>query len=147
MAVVVSKQVKVEVIEIWCGHWVALTETQLTHFENTGARFVCPFGDGASYSGKVIQLEKDKERLEGEVNYAWQQQSIAVSDAKTAKREVATQKGKVTKLRNRAKAGLCTLGCNRHFTNLQNHMASKHGNDEEREKVKAAHTQPTNPPI
>lgn len=139
MGVTIDKKTQVEVFEAWCGHWIALTSKQLEHFQNTGERFVCPFGDGASYNGKIDKLRKEKARLQEEVNYAWQQQSIAVSDTKTAKKEAATEKGKVTKLKNRAKVGLCTLGCNRQFTNLQDHMASKHGTEEERAKIVASH--------
>lgn len=42
-------------------------------------------------------------------------------------------KGNVTKLKKRASAGLCPC-CNRHFTNLQRHIASKHPDINKEEK-------------
>ncbi len=40
-------------------------------------------------------------------------------------RQLRAQKGQVTRLKNRAHAGLCPH-CNRHFTALQRHIATKH---------------------
>ena len=42
-----------------------------------------------------------------------------------AEKSATAYKGQVTRFKNRAHAGLCSC-CNRHFTNLQRHMASKH---------------------
>tara|TARA_Y100000310_G_scaffold338946_1_gene430083 strand:- start:1163 stop:1354 length:192 start_codon:yes stop_codon:yes gene_type:complete len=42
-----------------------------------------------------------------------------------AEKTASTYKGQVTKLKNRAKAGVCPC-CNRTFQNLSRHMETKH---------------------
>ena len=65
--------------------------------------------------------EEAERRLEAE--RGWSQQlsdSLAASE-----RTLSATKGQVTKLRNRAKNGVCAF-CHRHFENVERHMKSKH---------------------
>lgn len=81
--------------------------------------FWCPNGHSQCYTESTSdKLRRERDRLA---------QRIAQKDDEiaAAKKEAAALKGKITKLHNRAKAGLCSC-CNRHFTNLERHMASKH---------------------
>jgi hypothetical protein len=55
-----------------------------------------------------------------------QQRHQATRDLLQAEeRSHVSTKGQLTKARNRAKAGLCPC-CNRHFTNVERHVKSKH---------------------
>lgn len=83
--------------------------------------FYCPNGHSMAYT------ESEADRLRRERDLL--QQRIAQKDDEIAdaKRVAAAAKGQVTRLMNRAKAGTCPC-CNRTFTNLAHHMASKHKN-------------------
>lgn len=50
-------------------------------------------------------------------------------EAEAVKRSAAAYKGAATRLKNRAKAGVCPC-CNRTFQNLARHMASQHPDHE-----------------
>ena len=61
---------------------------------------------------------------------AWNRRTdIALSALREARegaeRRASAARGQVTKLKNRAAAGVCPC-CNRQFQNLKNHMATKH---------------------
>lgn len=94
----------------------------------------CPNGHGWHY--KSEKEKSDEERIRQERDRLKQQ--LAQKDdeiaearraAAAAEKKASTEKGKVTRLMNRAKAGVCPC-CNRTFTNLARHMASKHKGEE-----------------
>lgn len=93
-----------------------------------GRKFYCPAGHEQYFS----ESDLDKARRERDrLKQMLAQKDDAIADEINRRQDVektlAATRGQVTKLRNRAKAGLCTVpGCNRHFTNLERHMASKH---------------------
>lgn len=90
--------------------------------------FSCPNGHGMSYQeSEADKLRRERDRL---------QQQIAQKDDEIAEtqRALVAQKAQVTRLKNRAKAGLCSC-CNRHFVNLERHMASKHAEPGEKGKI------------
>lgn len=88
--------------------------------------FFCPNGHSLSYTEseadrlrKALETQKQQNaRLADEAREANQR-------AEDARRATAAQKGVVTRLKNRAAAGVCPC-CNRTFVNLQRHMAGKH---------------------
>lgn len=93
-----------------------------------GMTFYCPNGHGQVFSSgptEAEMLRQERDRLK--------QQRARLEDEKrelselwaSAERRRAAARGQVTRLKNRAKAGLCPC-CNRHFTNLERHIASKH---------------------
>lgn len=90
--------------------------------------FYCPHGHRQHFpAGETAEtklrrerdrLKQDQARLEDELRRQRQ-----LRDA--AERSASAYKGQTTRLKNRAKAGLCPC-CNRHFDNLQRHIATKH---------------------
>jgi hypothetical protein len=88
--------------------------------------FYCPNGHGQSY----IKSEADKlrEELANEKRrrqWAEEDARRQRQDAEHFKKSRDAYKGSVTKLKKRAAAGMCPC-CNRHFVNLERHMATKH---------------------
>lgn len=115
--------------EILCGrcsiaYWVP--DFWVDDKRRTGATFYCPNGHPAAWE----ETEADKLRRERDLL----KQRVAQRDDEVrrqrdlrehAERQTSAFKGQVTKLRNRAKAGVCPC-CNRQFQNLRRHMTSKH---------------------
>lgn len=74
--------------------------------------FYCPSGHRQHYTETVSdRLRRERDRLK---------QQLAQKDD-----EIAAAKKEAERLAKRTKAGLCPC-CNRSFTNLKRHMASKH---------------------
>lgn len=89
------------------------------HRREDGLAFWCPNGHRQVFKeSEVNELRRERDRLA---------QQIAQRDdeIRDLTKRVSTERGKITRLRNRAKAGLCP-DCNRHFTNLERHVATKH---------------------
>jgi hypothetical protein len=76
----------------------------------------CPNGHCWHYLGKS---------LEDQLRAAEARAVHADDQRKMAERSAAALRGEVTKMRKRAGNGVCPC-CNRHFANVQRHMASKH---------------------
>lgn len=95
------------------------TEYEARRREDQG-RFLCPNGHGIAFKGDTQadrlkrELEWANERLEGERRRL-----------EAERRSHAATKGQLTKVRNRVQNGTCP-DCNRHFVNLERHMANKH---------------------
>lgn len=90
-------------------------------------KFYCPNGHEMHYVSGETELDKlrrERDRLKQNEAYL---QDVLSEVREKAKREKAALKGKVTKMENRAKNGVC-LHCNRTFPNLHAHMKTKHGN-------------------
>lgn len=89
-------------------------------------KFWCPNGHPQSYTVSTLtKVERERDLL---------RQQMAQKDDEIAEQKKLILKNyrakileikKNVKLHERAKAGLC-LCCNRHFTNLERHMGSKH---------------------
>jgi len=88
-----------------------------------GGFWHCPNGHQRGYSQGSIrkELEKEKKRRK------WAEDNAAQArrEADEAERRRKAQKAATTRLRNRAKAGICPC-CSRHFKQLEAHMANKH---------------------
>lgn len=101
--------------------------------QNDKKTFYCPNGHSMSYT----QSEADRLRSElllqnqatqrakeeAERERRWRQE--ACEEARTLERRLSAQRGVTTRLKNRVSKGVCPC-CNRHFTNLERHMATKH---------------------
>lgn len=97
--------------------------------------FYCPNGHGAAFS--VGETDEDKMRRErdravqklaekdDELRRAWATANQQSEFRKEAERKAAAARGQVAKIKKRASAGICPC-CNRHFTQLERHMGSKH---------------------
>jgi hypothetical protein len=95
--------------------------------------FYCPYGHVQHFSSPADVAREEQLRRERDLL----KQRIAEKDDEIiaerngrlqAERNTAAQRGQVTRLKNRAKAGMCPC-CNRHFINLERHMASKHADE------------------
>lgn len=97
--------------------------------------FYCPNGHSMVYSKEQTEeaklrrerdrLKQEAARLEDRARAAERAEAAAQEHAEYQARRAAAARGQVTRLKNRAAAGVCPC-CNRTFVNLQRHMASKH---------------------
>ncbi len=84
-----------------------------------GQSFYCVNGHGQVFAQS--EADRLRKRLEAEER----RHNMTMSALDDEKKSARAYKGQVTKLKNRASAGLC-LCCNRTFRNLARHMKSKH---------------------
>lgn len=124
----ISTEVKMRTEECCnCGVLFAITEETYKRLRKSQEWFYCPNGHSQHYVGKT-EVQKLREQLEAARETARshaERADRAHRRAEEADRSRAAYKGQVTKLKNRAKAGVCPC-CNRTFQNLARHMASKH---------------------
>ena len=105
-----------------------LSQTTYDTLKRSSQTFRCPWGHEQHYPlGK-----SEKEKLQDELERERQRRQSAEQNVefysqmqKQAERSAAAYKGQATRLRNRAKAGICPC-CQRHFSQLERHMAAKH---------------------
>lgn len=114
-----------------CGITFAVPETWRKHRQHTGETWYCPNGHSRVYR------EPDIKRLERELAAANERiaseraRRLSTQDQLEAtERSRAAVKGQLTKVKNRIQKGVCPH-CNRHFQNVERHMASKHSVVEE----------------
>lgn len=97
-----------------------------------GMQFYCPNGHPQHYvsgESECTTLRRERDRLK--------QEQARLQDAIRHERERAEHernrangyKGAATRMKNRARAGVCPC-CNRHFVNLERHMTAKHSEEE-----------------
>lgn len=118
-----------EVIECdSCGTRYGLDPAFVRERRKSHKTFWCPNGCARHYPGQT-----EEERLRDELARATHREEQARAAAtwererrEAADRRSAAAKGQVTKLKRRARAGVC-LECNRTFPALADHMAQKHG--------------------
>ena len=107
-----------------CGVAFAMPLTWQRHYRDDPARwFYCPAGHRQHYTESEVErkLRQAEERLAAERGWSAELSSrLASTD-----RRLSATKAVVTRQRNRAAAGLCPC-CNRHFTAMERHMATKH---------------------
>jgi len=118
-----------------CGEPMAMTEATHQTLKRSGAIFYCTFGHqqvfatGPTEADKLRRehdrLKQENARLEEYRLAAERAEQAALEHAAAQARRAAAARGQVTRLKNRAAAGVCPC-CNRTFVNLQRHMASKH---------------------
>lgn len=111
-----------------CGEVFGLDQATEAALRRSTQSFHCPWGHsqhfplGPSTEDKLRQerdrLKQQTARLEDEARAEREWRQLAQNQARAFK-------GQVTRLKNRAAAGVCPC-CNRTFTDLQRHMASKH---------------------
>jgi hypothetical protein len=101
--------------------------------EPSGWKICCPFGHTWWYVG-----ETETEKLKRQLRSARDNSAYLTSRLDQTKASLRAQKGAATRARNerrrqleRIAAGVCPC-CNRSFTNVRRHMASKHADVLER---------------
>lgn len=118
-----AQTVAVELVNLtcWCGTpFAAATSLYNSHREQRGPKSLfCPLGHNCSW-GKT-EMDRLRQQLEAkDRTIAWEQQSRA-----NVEKQLTALKGQLTKVKNRISNGVCPE-CNRHFTNVERHMATKH---------------------
>jgi len=88
--------------------------------------FFCPNGHSMSYrEDEADKLRRERDRLKQQLAEKDDEIASQRSSREAAERQAAARKGQITRLKNRAAAGLCPC-CNRSFHNMSRHMATKH---------------------
>jgi hypothetical protein len=90
--------------------------------------FFCPNGHGQVYTkGETEEqkLRRERDRLKQEAAYLNDRVEEERAARQLAERRTSAAKGQITKMKNRAAAGVCPC-CNRTFANLHRHMSSQH---------------------
>jgi hypothetical protein len=89
--------------------------------------FYCPSGHGQHYTGptEAQRLRAQLETAERQRDNAESARIAARDQARSAERSASAYKGRVTRLKNRAAAGVCPC-CQRTFQQLARHMSAKH---------------------
>lgn len=116
-----------------CGAYVALRPDQwgrrqkgedgLPHLNAYGG-YMCP--NGHQYGWGTSEMEERAVAAEAEVRRLAAERDGLLGSIKTKDTAIATKDKELARIGKRAAAGVC-LQCHRHFTNVERHMASKHG--------------------
>jgi len=115
---------------VGCGVNFALDDEFIAARRKDRQSFYCPNGHSRWYPGKTEE-QKLREQLEEEQRRvvrlrASEERARAEADHQ---RSVANgYKGAATKMKKRIGKGVCPC-CNRHFTNVERHMATQHPED------------------
>lgn len=108
-----------------CGVWHAIPKLMFDKCYEEGGYWYCPNGHQRGYSEGSLHntLEKERKRRQ------WAEKAEAERREEVAElnKKLSTQKGVNTRLKNRAKAGVCPC-CHRAFKQLASHMKNKHPN-------------------
>lgn len=114
------------VTDCWCGMRYAIPKTlhDFVHGQFEDGRpqtdIFCPLGHKWTFAGEsaVAKERRRVERLE-------RQLACRDEDLRAERASHSATKGQMTKLKNRAKAGVCPC-CKRSFVQLARHMESQH---------------------
>lgn len=116
-------------VEVQCCKCGALFGVESGHhatLRRTGGDFYCSNGHQQSYKESEadrLRLERDrlKQQLAERNDEIARQRNLREIET----RRVSAAKGQITKLKQRAKAGVCPC-CNRTFSNMAAHMKTQH---------------------
>lgn len=122
--VVQSVEVELETMQCGtCGVWHAIPKIMFDSCYREGGFWHCPNGHSRGY--RKGQDERDEESLKKQLAREKKEKEWAIQEQENLKKQLAAQKGQNTKLKNRAKAGVCPC-CNRTFKQLARHMERMH---------------------
>ena len=94
--------------------------------QRDGTTFYCPNGHARVYRETALQrMERTAKRTQELLEAERRANESLRKDKERLYRQRAAACGQVTRLKNRAKAGVCPC-CNRTFSQLARHMADKH---------------------
>lgn len=116
---------------IKCHCLIPMPESTYNDFLQSHANFHCYWGhpqhftEDQGISGRLAAVERERDRLKQNTAYLQDSLRDAKDRAERNQRSANAYKGVATKLKKRAVAGVCPC-CNRHFRELERHMASKH---------------------
>lgn len=106
-----------------CGQEYGLLDDTMAMLRRSGQTFYCPWGHARHFAA----VPSSEDKLRQEHDRLKQENARLADEARAAERRASAAKGQVTRLKNRAAAGVCPC-CNRTFAQLQRHMAAKHPN-------------------
>ncbi len=110
----------------WCGTPFAVPTRMYNSAYNDGHTIYCPHGHTVVWKEtQADKLRHDRDRLKQQITHRDDLLREARADAEHQERRAAAFKGSATKLRKRAKAGICPC-CTRSFVNLKRHMDGQH---------------------
>lgn len=110
-----------------CNVVFAMTDEMTKRLRQSHDTFYCPAGHGQRYLGKS-DVEKERERAdraETQLRYARSRAQHLGDQLQATSRSLSATKGVLTKTRKRIGNGACPC-CNRHFVDVERHMANKH---------------------
>lgn len=113
---------------ITCGIRYTVPQSMWNKQRKSGGFHRCPNGHSQGWSSDESEDERTRrERDQLKQRLAQKDDEIKRQreQREAAERRESAQKGQVTRLKNRAKAGVCPC-CNRTFQNLARHMGTKH---------------------
>ncbi len=94
----------------------------------SGQTFYCPWGHAAVFNRGPTEedkLRQERDRLKQEKAQLLDEARMERDRRERAERRASAARGQVTRLKNRAAAGVCPC-CNQTFAQLARHMAAKH---------------------
>lgn len=110
----------------WCGTPFALPMEMLNAARNAGHTVYCPHGHTVCWKETEIdRVRRERDRLKQ--NLAEKDDEIRRQQSlrEGTERQLAAQRGVVTRIKNRVGHGVCPC-CSRTFQDLQRHMKTKH---------------------
>jgi hypothetical protein len=91
-------------------------------------QFYCPNGHEQYFPGKTDEdrMREERDAARSLAERESRRRQLAEQRAENERRSAIAYKGHATRIRNRIANGVCPAGCNRHFANVQRHIATKH---------------------
>lgn len=117
-----------------CGAIFAVALTPFEHARQHGGFFYCPNGHRVGWNKSDTEdarIRRERDILKQQIAQRDDSLREERHHRVCAERSAAAYKGQVTKLRKRAKAGVCPC-CNRTFQNLSRHMQTQHPDFEDK---------------
>lgn len=112
-----------------CGMRFSMPKSMNDWYREDARRwFYCPKGHRQHYGGgesDIDAMRRERDRLKQQAARLEDERRQASELAASAMRSASAYKGAATRMKNRAKAGVCPC-CNRTFQDLARHMATKH---------------------
>lgn len=116
-----------------CHVHYAVPQAMMERKQRDGGNWYCPNGHSLVFKAPEIDgIRAERDRLkqamaqkDDELAQARRVAERRGEDLEHERRRVSAAKGQVTRLKNRASAGVCPC-CNRTFVDLQRHMSTKH---------------------
>jgi hypothetical protein len=111
-----------------CGviHFMPQVLEDECRMEGSKKAWTCPSGHERVYrDSDADKLRRERDLMKQQLAQKDDEIASRKREKEQEERQAAAAKGQVTRLKNRAKAGMCPC-CNRHFVNLERHMNTKH---------------------
>jgi hypothetical protein len=131
MSVNLLNQTTVQLTQINCGKCggtYALNERYRADRQKEGNGWHCPYCQtswGYFGNGDIDDLKKKVANAEYREKLERERKERALSEANQLRFSLRSQKGAMSRIKNRVKHGVCPC-CTRSFTNLREHMKTQH---------------------